>query len=325
MEKRNVSIQLLRVTACLLVFMIHFGERMGFSGAFRQITDFGKYGVQLFFLISGYLAGKTFFNNPKADIKAYYIKRAIAILPLYYLVVTYYFITENILNKFLPVIPVDQAGIGWFRYIFMLNGFVNSEEYFWNNLGITWTIPIFCCFYLVAPWLLRKNKTLFGVTLVWVSVLIITRVANLFYYCTIFANLNFLFLGAVLYVCVNKRAHIPAAALCLAVSVAAFAVHSETFGIVFVFSAVILIITATNNLSLPCWLQNTVNTLDKYSYTLYLVHGIIFCSILDRLNHFGVSKIIIGIIATVGTFIATWLVGRFVERPLQSYFKKRLL
>jgi len=48
-------------------------------------------------LISGFLAIKTF-TEKNVDVKNYYLKRIIAIIPLYYLVVAYYFITENIIN-----------------------------------------------------------------------------------------------------------------------------------------------------------------------------------------------------------------------------------
>ena len=129
-KPRNVSIQLLRVCACILVFVVHFGQRVGLSGTLRLFTDFGRFGVQLFFLISGFLAAKAICDNPEIDVKKYYLKRAIAILPLYYLVIFYYFITENILNHFVSVIPPDDLGLGWFRYLFLLNGVLNSYTSF---------------------------------------------------------------------------------------------------------------------------------------------------------------------------------------------------
>lgn len=123
----------------------------------------------------------------------------ISILPLYYLVILYYFITENVLNHFTPVIPTDDLGVGWFRYIFLLNGFLNGNSYFWNNLGITWTIPVFMFFYLIAPWILRKVKTIFSAVAVWLTVFITTQALREFYDCVIFKNLHVLFLGVVVY------------------------------------------------------------------------------------------------------------------------------
>ena len=56
MKNKNRGIQVLRVLAALGVFAVHFGQRMELSGILRNITDFGRYGVHLFFIISGYLS-----------------------------------------------------------------------------------------------------------------------------------------------------------------------------------------------------------------------------------------------------------------------------
>lgn len=71
-EQRNVSIQILRICACLIVFLVHFGQRVDFSGTLRSFTNFGRFGVHLFFLISGFLAGKTFWGNPNVNTIQYY-------------------------------------------------------------------------------------------------------------------------------------------------------------------------------------------------------------------------------------------------------------
>lgn len=49
LKERNTAIQLIRVAACLMVFTVHFGQRMGFTGALGELTYFGKYGVELSF------------------------------------------------------------------------------------------------------------------------------------------------------------------------------------------------------------------------------------------------------------------------------------
>ena len=48
-KKRNTAIQLLRIIACILVFLVHFGQRLELKGEIRQFTNFGEYGVHLFF------------------------------------------------------------------------------------------------------------------------------------------------------------------------------------------------------------------------------------------------------------------------------------
>ncbi len=58
-KKRLFSIQILRCLACLMVFMVHWGQRVKLTGIPRKLTDIGAYGPALFFLISGYLAAKS--------------------------------------------------------------------------------------------------------------------------------------------------------------------------------------------------------------------------------------------------------------------------
>ncbi len=324
-NNRNLLIQILRVSACMLVFLVHFGQRVELSGFLRNFTNFGALGVQIFFLISGYLVGKTFFNCENVDIKKYYLKRAIAILPLYYLVILYFFITENILNQFVSVIPPDELSLGWLRYVFLLNGFIEGRSYFWHNLGATWTIPVFCFFYLIAPWILRKTKTVFSVCLVWGIVFAVTQLISSVYAAPIFSNLHYLFLGVVLYVCVVKNKAKYAELVFLIVLICKFIWSIDISVYDIIFPMIILVFTTIDNITLPTKMQSILNILDKYSYTVYLMHAVVFCSLLDRLKALEVSSVIIGILAFVGTFIATFVVGKFIEKPLQDYLKKKIL
>lgn len=325
-EKRNISIQLLRVCACIMVFIVHFGQRVGLSGIIRDFTNFGQHGVQLFLLISGFLACKTFYENSNTNIWEYYKKRMISILPLYYLVIVYYFISENILNHFGNVIPADELGIGWLRYIFLLNGFLNSDTYFWSNLGITWTIPIFMFFYLIAPWILRKVRSVIFAFCLWFLLFVTTQIIGEFYTCTIISNLHVLFLGsAIYYACVHKKSEIPTLIFLLLASIFMLILHKSEYAYIFIFACLIMILFSIDNIYLPEWLMNTINILDKYSYTLYLMHGVVFCSLIDRLNKLEVSKILVAVLAVFGTIIATRVVGKYIEKPIQNYLKKHCL
>ena len=325
MNKRSTSVQLLRVSACFLVFLVHFGQRAGFSGALLSLSNFGAYGVQLFLLISGYLAGKTFIDNPDTSVLIYYKKRAISLLPLYYLVILYYFITENILNQIVSVIPNDELGIGWLRYIFLLNGFLNSDTYFWSNLGITWTIPIFAFFYLIAPWILRKIKSKYSSIIIWFVIFVLTQVLNCFYSCVIFNELHWMFLGVVIYTCVKYRYTSIATVVISIITIGVTILGSPTYVYGGIFSCIMLALLGTDDLALPEWLQRIIDVLDKYSYTIYLMHGVVFCSLINRLVSLGTNKIIIVIVAILGTFLATFIVGKFIEKPIQRFLKKKLI
>lgn len=325
-KKRDISIQILRVVACLMVFSVHFGQRVNLTGNLRALFDFGAYGVQLFFIISGYLCCSSFFRKTDVNIKEYYIKRAISILPLYFFTIFYYFITENILNHFFDIIPKDDLGLGWFRYLFLLNGFVNSNTYFWSNLGITWTIPIFAFFYLIAPFIMKRITSISKSVVAWLSVFFITSVIGYFYSCTIISNLHFLFLGTIIYTCVHEKNFKISSIYFLLLALLSLILEKKTLAYVFIFSVICLnLIGYSRKIKLPSKIVNLINFLDKYSYTLYLVHGIIFCSLLDRLIKLNINRLIIAWIALIATPILTFLVGRFIEQPFQNYLRKKLL
>lgn len=55
MSKKYQNIQILRIIACMGVFCVHFGQGLELSGVLRKITDFGSWGVILFFIISGFV------------------------------------------------------------------------------------------------------------------------------------------------------------------------------------------------------------------------------------------------------------------------------
>lgn len=52
----NDSIRIWRILSCVGVLVVHLGWKMRLEGNVRAFTDFGQYGVYLFFIISGYLA-----------------------------------------------------------------------------------------------------------------------------------------------------------------------------------------------------------------------------------------------------------------------------
>ncbi len=76
----------------------------------------------------------------------------------------------------------------------------------------------------------------------------------------------------------------------------------------------------------PQKINDLINIIDGYSYTLYLVHGIVFCSLIDRLRtkSFNMPITVIGIIAIIGTFVTTIFIHKYFELPVQNYLKNYL-
>lgn len=319
---RYVSIQLLRILACLGVFCVHFGQRVDLTGRIRIITDFGRYGVHVFFIISGFLAAKGLVGR---EIKtgAYYYKRAVHILPLYFLSILYFFVTENFLEPYLHQIPPDAAGLGWLRYLFFLNGFIKSDTYFWSNLGITWTIPIFVVFYLTAPMILRHIHSFSSGCMIAGTVILLTRELSEIYSCTVFGSLYVFYFGVIAYCAIKYGYAIPTALFFQLLAIVMIVFNKTEYMYVSLFSGIaILLVMMEDQLNLPSRVAKWIDYIDQRTYTLYLVHGMVFCSFIDRLYLLDSPFWVRGILAVTLSTIGTILVYRFYEKPVQSWLTK---
>lgn len=322
-SNKVIGISLLRVFACFCVFMVHFGQRTSLSGVLRVITDRGQHGVRLFFVISGYLACLTWYNRHKdlrrETILEYYKKRAIRLLPLYYFCILYYFVTETF---FWRDVPADPYGLYWLRYIFLLNGIIPGDAYFWSNLGITWTIPLFAYFYLMFPFIayycdtFRKTAILFIVTVV----LSIIRTHFMGDWLVVLKHAPVFLIGIMTYHAVQEHREKQLLLIMLAITVSSICGITILLFIYGAISAVLILlfrnITINNST-----IRSIILTLDKYSYTVYLAHGIIFCGLLDKL---GLSPKRTALIAVVGTAILTVFIYHAIERPIQDVLLKRV-
>ena len=73
-----------------------------------------------------------------------------------------------------------------------------------------------------------------------------------------------------------------------------------------------------------------LEVLDDHSYTLYLVHGITFCAIIDKfdINTFGNTRSFLLFrlaVSIIGTAVLTVVVHKYVEKPIQNKLTKILL
>ena len=86
----------LRALAIALVFIFHYPGVADLPGWAWKIIDFGWVGVDLFFVLSGFLIARQLFAELKAtnsiSVKQFFIKRFFRIIPVYLVVVAVYFL-----------------------------------------------------------------------------------------------------------------------------------------------------------------------------------------------------------------------------------------
>ena len=136
--KRNFGLDLLRAISIWLVLLQHAG--INIPGL--KPLKIGGIGVEIFFVISGYLIGGILFkeinkkNNLRKTLKNFWIRRWFRILPLYYLILAFKFTF------------IDDS-ISWniIYYIFFLQNNFYGIDFF----QVSWSLVIEEWFYLFCP------------------------------------------------------------------------------------------------------------------------------------------------------------------------------
>ncbi|MGH0031148.1 MAG: acyltransferase family protein [Myxococcota bacterium] len=178
----------LRGLAILLVVFSHGGDRLGLAGpvgeVYRTAVGMGWVGVDLFFVLSGYLITGILLDTAGRPgwLTSFYARRTLRIFPAYY--------------AWLLLLLVVIPRIGWFDafHSWRLPEHVSSLWYWlyasnwafaWNAawlhpiLSLTWSLAIEEQFYAVWPWVVRRVDAarLARVCAVGVGVALVLRVA----------------------------------------------------------------------------------------------------------------------------------------------------
>ena len=142
---RMVGPDILRSLAILLVMLVHLPLEAT-PAALVIVREYGWLGVDIFFVLSGYLIGTQLFKEiartGNVDFKAFYLRRAFRIFPAFFMVLGLY--------AFVPLLrdaPTMQPL--WKFATFTVNlGFDPRQG---NALSQAWTLAVEEQFYLVLP------------------------------------------------------------------------------------------------------------------------------------------------------------------------------
>lgn len=147
MANKIVSLQFLRAFACLSVLFTHVLQSLNIK-PFGNYFVSGGYGVDLFFILSGFLIYLTTKNNDSW--KSFAIKRFFRIFPLYWFCVILFIIWHMLnFNK-------EYSMVFYIQNFFMLpwSGLLTSKSLI---VGVAWSTVYEVYFYLVFTLLLFFN------------------------------------------------------------------------------------------------------------------------------------------------------------------------
>jgi len=326
--ERDAALDGLRGIAIGLVLLDHaFGYIYGgrFLAFVRRLIDSMAIGVDLFFVLSGFLITSILLRTrgSRGYFLNFYARRTLRIFPAYYLVLAAVFLAGP---AFLHGFP-DHAQVRQDAPYFLLymQNFVigwRSQWLLWEGLGHTWSLAIEEQFYLVWPAIIAfvPSRRLLGVCLLIAAVSIAAKigmsVAGVSWwtvYMSTFSHMEGLAAGAALAVwTARSRGRTLAAGFRVAGALAGLLLGTELLGhalgyisadvhaVALIVIAVLFFvwllhetISATPTSALRRALQFAPLTfLGKYSYGLYLFHVIVITHL--RLGYLPALQAIVG-------------------------------
>jgi peptidoglycan/LPS O-acetylase OafA/YrhL len=165
-----------RGLAVLMVLLLHFVGGMvptnEIEHAVAGVTSYGGYGVELFFVLSGFLITGILYDsrNKAGYFKNFYMRRFLRIFPLYYGVLALVFLVAPLVQALRgPALDFLREHQAW-AWLYGVNVFIASRgEWSFSYLDHFWSLSIEEHFYFVWPlvvWALGKNpRTLMAVSL----------------------------------------------------------------------------------------------------------------------------------------------------------------
>lgn len=157
MHSRVFGLDILRAFAVLFVLLAHFGARIHIESLqcrngypdilhipFSSSGKFGIFGVEIFFVLSGFLIGQILIKEAQKGLTFnriwnFYIRRWFRTLPPYYLVLSGLILIDNLRAHQLNLHP-------WY-FVFLQNFFPNHLDFF----NVSWSLAIEEWFYLLLP------------------------------------------------------------------------------------------------------------------------------------------------------------------------------
>jgi peptidoglycan/LPS O-acetylase OafA/YrhL len=143
-----------RALAILLVLAMHFWRWPPGHPILTGIFGGGWIGVDLFFVLSGYLITRILLRDKErpAYYRNFYVRRALRIFPLGYAVMIFTLLVRPLISSD-PDLLQSVRDSAW--YLFYASNIVLAMRGFHGTLGVTWSLAVEEQFYLIWPALVR--------------------------------------------------------------------------------------------------------------------------------------------------------------------------
>ena len=144
-QLRAVGPDILRSLAILLVMLFHCPSAAT-PTAVAEVRPYGWLGVDIFFVLSGFLIGRQLFKeaavNDRIDLKAFYLRRAFRILPAFFVVLVVY--------AFVPLVREAATMQPFWRFATFTMNF-GLESRYTGSFTQAWSLCVEEHFYFTLP------------------------------------------------------------------------------------------------------------------------------------------------------------------------------
>lgn len=330
-KKRLLEIDVLRGVAAIGVILFHYttryNQKYGHSDDVLMYFPQGFYGVELFFIISGFVI---FMSLEKIKSGSeFIIGRFSRLYPAYW---TCLLLTYAIVN----IAGLPNYTISWDVAIINLSMF----QVFFNvpNVdGVYWTLQIELCFYIIMFILYQTKllKYLYQISLIWLILMALTivlekqgillvesRIGILFLLKTqaiIYANL--FLIGIMFYKQYQKGFSLKQYCIITACILVYKLQHfwNETLFIICFVGLLHLIIDK----KMSFIIQKPLLFMGTISYSLYLIHQNVGYVIINKFYQFGINPNISICIALIISILLAAIITFKIEKPMMQFIKER--
>lgn len=327
------TLQLIRGLAAILIVLFHgFG-----STGILAITKYGIIGVDLFFVLSGFIIFYVHYADIglKSKFKPYVVKRFLRIFPLYWMVTIIYIM---LITPFKHSFSVEH----------IIKSILLMPHQTLPIVGVAWTLEYEILFYLLFGLMILNRKVFYPAFLIWFFTIIFFFISpslepDYLMVGKIFNPINLEFLaGCGVGILITKnilnfkwipRVCISAGiiGICISVIINYFGIwefhRAIGWGIP---SAVLIFGLVKLELSQKIRIPQIFVYLGNSSYSIYLTHLItllIFSKIIEKIGIF-FNPAVVGMFYAVSCILSVVLgcaAHSLFEKPIMNYFKQNII
>lgn len=330
-KKRFLEIDVLRGVAAISVVLFHYttrySQKYGHSDGVLMYFPQGYYGVELFFMISGFVI---FMSLDKIKSGSdFIIGRFSRLYPAYW---TCLILTYAIVN----IAGLPNYTISW--YVALIN--LSMFQVFFNvpNVdGVYWTLEIELCFYIIMFILYQSRllRYIYQISIIWLILMALTiilekqsnifiepRIGILFFLknqSIIFANL--FIIGMMFYKQYKKGFSIKENCIIIACILVYKLQHSWNETLLIIFFTGLLHFIIHNKMSFL--IQKPLLFMGTISYSLYLIHQNVGYVIINKFYQFGINPNISICIALTISILLGAIITFKIEKPIMRLIKEQ--